>query len=354
MEELLAKMGTVVKGRCEVSERIILFGAGGAGIWALKTLRSRGIEPLCFADNDEIGKQGMVIDGLSVMSPEVAATIHLDSTWVACSIRHDFATEIRADIAKLGVPTKPLWECLPVCHGKPSRGTYADVKDLTSDNDSYRQFIDQNKFRAHPDYEGQLEPSDIKDIYFPDFIVKLHEREHFLDCGAAMGDTVKEFIERWLVFEQITALEPDKKNFAELKRVYGEHKGIVLAQAAVSDHSGVESFVANGDFSSHLNPEGGDSVVVERIDHLTLDTPPTYIKLDIEGAELHALWGARETLKKHMPVLAVCAYHTSDHLWEIPLLIHAIQPDYRLFFRRYAEGAFEIVWYGVPPERVKA
>jgi hypothetical protein len=74
--------------------------------------------------------------------------------------------------------------------------------------------------------------------------------------------------------------------------------------------------------------------------------------MDIEGAELEALWGARRILEENSPVLAICAYHTSDHLWQIPLLIHAIQPDYRLFFRRYAEGAFEIVWYAVPPERV--
>ncbi len=351
-ERLAALVGLATKGN-SMSERIILFGAGGAGIWALKTLRSRGIEPLCFADNDEIGKQGKIIDGLTVMLPEIAATLYLDSTWVACSIRHDFATEIRADMEKLGVPTKPLWECLPVCHGLPPRSVQGAIVSILEDEKSLEEWCDQYDFRKNPNYEAQDPPSDIKDIYFPDFIER-REDEHFLDCGAAMGDTVKEFIIRWRVFEQITALEPDKKNFAELKRVYGDHKRIVLAQAAVSDHSGVESFVANGDFSSHLNPEGGDSVVVERIDHLTLDTPPTYIKFDIEGAELHALWGARETLKKHMPVLAVCAYHTSDHLWEIPLLIHAIQPDYRLFFRRYAEGAFEIVWYAVPPDRVKA
>ena len=82
--------------------------------------------------------------------------------------------------------------------------------------------------------------------------------------------------------------------------------------------------------------------------------PPTYIKMDIEGAELEALWGARRILKEHSPVLAICAYHTSDHLWQIPLLIHAIQPDYKLYLRRYAEGAFELVWYAVPPDRVKS
>jgi hypothetical protein len=76
------------------------------------------------------------------------------------------------------------------------------------------------------------------------------------------------------------------------------------------------------------------------------------MKFDIEGAEIEALRGARKILTADSPVLAVCAYHKSEHLYEIPLLIHAIQPDYRLFLRRYAEGAFELVWYAVPPNRL--
>ena len=37
----------------------------------------------------------------------------------------------------------------------------------------------------------------------------------------------------------------------------------------------------------------------------------------------------------------------------ISLLIHALQPEYKLYFRRYAEGTFELCWYAVPPERMK-
>jgi hypothetical protein len=51
-------------------------------------------------------------------------------------------------------------------------------------------------------------------------------------------------------------------------------------------------------------------------------------------------------------VLAICAYHASDHLWQIPLLIHALNPSYKIFLRRYAEGAWELVYYAVPPDRV--
>jgi len=44
--------------------------------------------------------------------------------------------------------------------------------------------------------------------------------------------------------------------------------------------------------------------------------------MDIEGAEPDALRGASELLRKHLPVLAVCLYHRSEHLWQIPLYLH--------------------------------
>src|SRR5262249_47681001 len=51
------------------------------------------------------------------------------------------------------------------------------------------------------------------------------------------------------------------------------------------------------------------------------DIRPTFIKMDIEGAEPAALRGSRETIVKHRPILAICAYHEQNHLWKIPLMI---------------------------------
>jgi hypothetical protein len=74
--------------------------------------------------------------------------------------------------------------------------------------------------------------------------------------------------------------------------------------------------------------------------------------MDIEGYEKEALWGSRRILAEAKPVLAVCAYHKSEDLWQIPLLIHALQPEYQMFLRRYAEGAYELIWYAVPTNRI--
>ena len=50
--------------------------------------------------------------------------------------------------------------------------------------------------------------------------------------------------------------------------------------------------------------------------------------------------------------MAVCAYHSCDHLWKIPALLKAANPDYHIFLRRYAEECWETVYYGIPPERL--
>jgi len=72
----------------------------------------------------------------------------------------------------------------------------------------------------------------------------------------------------------------------------------------------------------------------------------TYIKLDIEGAEMEALIGMKETIAKYKPKLAVCLYHKPADLWELPLFIHQLNPDYKLYIRQHYP-VNEIVLYAV-------
>ena len=48
------------------------------------------------------------------------------------------------------------------------------------------------------------------------------------------------------------------------------------------------------------------------------------------------------------PRMAVCLYHDRRHLWELPLQISRIQPEYRLHLRRYADECWELVGYALP------
>ena len=65
------------------------------------------------------------------------------------------------------------------------------------------------------------------------------------------------------------------------------------------------------------------------------------IKLDVEGYELEVLTGAKETVKKFKPVMAISIYHRGQDFFEIPKLVKNLVPEYKLrFLNLNAESPF--------------
>ncbi len=81
------------------------------------------------------------------------------------------------------------------------------------------------------------------------------------------------------------------------------------------------------------------------MDEILADRKPTYIKFDVEGAEHDALVGGTGTITANMPVLAVCLYHRPHDLWDLPLLVRSMRPDYRMYLRRYSDERWEQLLY---------
>ena len=82
--------------------------------------------------------------------------------------------------------------------------------------------------------------------------------------------------------------------------------------------------IENGTYS--VNEISIDRFVSEKgIEHVN------FLKLDVEGMELAALQGARQILQRDKPRLAICLYHKGVDLFEIPLYINKICPEYRIY-----------------------
>lgn len=185
-------------------------------------------------------------------------------------------------------------------------------------------------------------------LFYPQDLFNLGSDEVYLDGGAFAGDTIELFVERTAGrFKRVIAFEPDPENFMKLaKRFSGEPRIEPRNLGLFSDRRELR-FASAGGRASGLSDEGDVVVGVTSID-LELDgAPATFIKLNIEGAELEALSGAKETLRRWKPKLCVSGYHKASHLWEVPLTIQKICPDYKIYLRQHDGGVIESTYYGL-------
>lgn len=167
------------------------------------------------------------------------------------------------------------------------------------------------------------------------------EDEHFVDLGAYNGDTIRELLAyTGGRYASVTALEPDARTFKKLKK-YAEQAGldhVRLLRAGAWSEPGELLFGGKAGRNSALIPvmhsvshdKHTVTVPVESVDHVLNGAPCTLLKLDVEGAERQALLGARGTIRRWRPRMALSAYHRSEDLYELPLLLHELCPDVRI------------------------
>ena len=188
-----------------------------------------------------------------------------------------------------------------------------------------------------------------KDQYFPEGIITLSEREVFVDGGAYTGDTLLAFIRKAKnKYARCCAFEPEPANAASLRALAGR-QGFrdveIIAKGLWSKAATLRFTAAEGTAGSAVSAAGALSIEAAAIDELAPDA--TFIKLDVEGAELEALKGAAATIKRNRPKLAVCLYHKPGDLFEIPLFIKSLAPEYRLYLRQHQPVSCELVLYAV-------
>ncbi len=189
-----------------------------------------------------------------------------------------------------------------------------------------------------------------KNQYFPPELIHLSEHERLVDIGAFNGDTIKDFVDRTKdKFDKIFSFEVDAINFKALQqsvRQMSEQNKIKIFNLGIWDSECDISYNI-GESQSTVGATGEGRGHVVPLDDVLLDENVTFIKMDIEGAEPNALRGARNIIQCQKPKLAVCIYHDFRHLWEIPLYIKELVPEYRIYLRHHTALEYETVCYAV-------
>ena len=357
-------------------DKIVLFGAGNLGRKLLRGLRSVGIEPLAFSDNDP-GLMGKRVQDLQVLSPADAAARYGKSAVFVLSIWRgegsdrmpDRIAQTRAHGIDRVVPFLPLFWKYPEAflphyavnlphHLCRQSAQILAVAKLWADDASRFEFLAQLRFRFVGDLGGLPGPVQ-HEIYFPTDLFRCKGTDSFVDCGAFDGDTIRRYLVRVPDFAgRIDTFEPDPNNLVKLRAyvaslpsALGER--IHVHPLAVSSSRKQVRFDATGTEAAAVGTSG--SVVVEAapLDEVLEGVTPSYIKMDTEGSEPAGIVGAKGHLERSAPNLALCVYHSQEHLWSIPALVHKYNADYRLFLRPHLLEGWDTVCYAATPSRLQ-
>jgi len=139
-----------------------------------------------------------------------------------------------------------------------------------------------------------------------------------------------------------------RHNFAQAKLT-----NVTLVERGLSDRTLDAPPVRVGQYSPGWHVDGS-TVPLWRIDDFvranalaTVD----FIKMDVEGSEIPALRGARETIARFRPKLAISIYHRPDDFCDIILLLQSFDLGYRFSLDHYTIFDEETVLYAMCPDR---
>lgn len=266
---------------------------------------------------------------------ELLAYRMLGFTKVKLSLNNDKFWAARAGVAASCRP-----ERLPVNFRKG----YLELYDLSSSGYDLKLYFVENGIFV----DFMLQQYNYNDI------VCVGQGDVVIDAGGCWGDTALYFASRGaskvFVYEFIPSnIDILKKNIS-LNKQY--EACISLVERAVWEQSGIDlsykdqgpaSCVAQaGVYSGVTQTLSIDDLVIER-GLATVD----FIKMDIEGAELSAIKGAANTIRKYKPKLAISVYHKPDDLITIPEFISSLNPDYEFYLDYYTIVGDEIILYAI-------
>lgn len=233
----------------------------------------------------------------------------------------------------------------------PSPETLAHADDIVASHDALADdasrallvaLLDQ---RLNGNAEALPAP-DPDNHYLPAGVPHPSSPLRYIDCGAYTGDTIEGFRRNGFAFEEIAAFEPDPAHFPRLCEAIGTTRAAVFPCGTWDGMTQLR--FSSDDSASHIDAAGDITVQTVAIDQALPNFAPNLLKMDIEGAEHHTLLGARRTIERHRPFLAISAYHKPRDLWELMLLVQRWDLDYRFRLRSHAFNGFETVLYGEP------
>lgn len=287
------------------NRKVVIYGKGNCGFvtLALFTSAMKYIDVVAFCDRNTSGGQ---FYGYKLVDIDELARNYKDTVILVTPVEERVKDEIISNLVKKGFNLDQIIEKVP-----------------------FRDYV-------------------LRGEYF-DEVMQFGEDEVFVDAGCFNCGTAIDFVERHSSYKKIISFEPDLEQYNLCLQISQtqEIRNHTIYNMGLWDKKD-ELFFMQAGSSGCLSQEGNIRVKVDALDHILQGEKVTFIKMDIEGAELRALHGCRNTIVEHRPKLAICVYHKPEDIIEIPFYIHEIAPEYKFYLRHHSKGRSETVLYAVP------
>jgi FkbM family methyltransferase len=383
---------------------VVLFGAGNLGKEINETLKSNGVCPACFCDNDN-SKSGSYYCDLSIISFDELQKFYHDSLIIIAT--HKYLESVTKQLLGNGFKAERILcknsepatyllymysmmgtqillkgyrdrysphSTLDVLHqneqavadayhlfaDRKSKDLYLAKLALMASNGNFELFKDFILEFSEPilefgifNFDGTTEDY----YYFNNDVLSILPNEVYVDVGAFDGDTVQTFVTACdklkIDYKHIYAFEPDPNNYQSLVKNSKMHKNVSCHQLGLWSTSTQVPFRSSEDFSidssSAIDKCGNIKIQVVALDDFLRGEEVTYIKMDPGGNIIpEALKGATGTIEKFKPKLALGAYHSLEAIFEIPLIVKKICPDYKLYLRHNTYHLCDTDLYATP------
>lgn len=350
-----------LKSRYEKYQYICGFGVGNMGncVPNMVSLIGRKLDFFCDNNPEKTGKKDPYGYGIDVISLKKLVN-YKEDTVVLVPTR--YYKEIYTQLTELGFPLvdrvfpNKVWidDYLRTHDRQKIIDNICNTIDILEDEESCRVLTRIIQEWTTDEYQfGQLDDIYILPQYFQKSIVPNRPDEVYVDCGAYTGDDIPKFIEYTKGhFKRYYAFELNKETYGQLVQNVAGQWGIyadkfVLVNKGVSECTETIYYSEDGE-GSHISSEGNaEGEVVALDDYFGEKSEVTFIKMDIEGAEMQALRGADKLISQNLPKLAVCLYHKTEDMWEIPLYIKQHWSEYKIYIRHHTDLLNETVCYAV-------
>lgn len=164
-----------------------------------------------------------------------------------------------------------------------------------------------------------------------------------IDAGANVGAFVATALRRGAA--KVVAIEPVPRNVDALSKNFADQiasgKVIVVAKGLWDSdgvlpmwtykNSALDSFVLESRWETKEQPVRVD-LPLSRLDDIVRELGlrrVDFVKMDIEGAERRALEGARETIRRFKPRMAIAAENAPDDFEVLPKVVASVEGRYR-------------------------